>query len=263
MILDEIVKHKVTEVNKQKEAISLDEIKQKLNTKHSLRRFKEAISVPNKINLIAEIKKASPSRGVIRKDFDPKEIAIAYEANGASAISVLTDKKFFQGDLAFLSIVRSVTSSLPILRKDFIIDEYQIYQSKMAGADAILLIAAILNLDSLQRFLNTATEIGLDCLVEVHTEDELEMVLKSDADIIGINNRNLHNFEVNIQTTAKLSKIIPKGKVIVSESGIFSKDDVVFLKNNGVHAMLIGESLMASDNIPSKIKELLDSAFLC
>ena len=153
MILDKIVKHKIFEVNKQKEILPLDEIKQKLNDKYSSRSFKEAISVPNKVNLIAEIKKASPSRGIIRKDFDPADIAITYEANGASAVSVLTDNKFFQGDLAFLSIVRNVTSSLPILRKDFIIDEYQIYQSKMAGADAILLISAILDRDTLQRFI--------------------------------------------------------------------------------------------------------------
>ncbi len=260
MILDEIVKHKIIEVNRQKELLPLDEIKRNFNVNHVSRRFKEAISVPNRINLIAEIKKASPSRGIIRKDFDPADIAITYEANGASAISVITDKKFFHGELEFLSIVRSVTSLLPILRKDFIIDEYQIYQSKMAGADAILLIAAILDLDTLQRFWDVATEIGLDCLVEVHTADELRKVLRTSASIIGINNRNLHTFEVDIQTTAMLSKMIPEGKVIVSESGIFSKDDVVFLKSNGVHAMLIGESLMASDNIASKMRELLDSA---
>lgn len=258
MILDKIIKHKIIEVNRQKETISLNEIKQNLNANHSLRRFKEAISVPNRINLIAEIKKASPSRGIIRKDFDPASIAVAYEANGASAISVLTDKEFFQGDLKILSIVRSVTSLLPILRKDFIIDDYQIYQSKVAGADAILLISAILDLNTLQKFLDVATEIGLDCLVEVHTEDELRKVLKTSASIIGINNRNLHTFEVDIKTTAELVKMIPKDKIIVSESGIFSKDDVIFLKNNGVHAILVGESLMASDDIPSKMRELLD-----
>ncbi|MGQ9610056.1 MAG: indole-3-glycerol phosphate synthase TrpC [bacterium] len=258
MILDKIIKHKIIEVCKQKETISLDEIKQNLNANHSLRRFKEAISVPNRINLIAEIKKASPSRGIIRKDFDPASIAVAYEDNGASAVSVLTDKEFFQGDLKILSIVRSVTSLLPILRKDFIIDDYQIYQSKVAGADAILLISAILDLNTLQKFLDVATEIGLDCLVEVHTEDELRKVLKTSASIIGINNRNLHTFEVDIKTTAELVKMIPKDKIIVSESGIFSNDDVVFLKNNGVHAILVGESLMASDDIPSKMRELLD-----
>lgn len=258
MILDKIIKHKIIEVNRQKETISLNEIKQNLNANHSLRRFKEAISVPNRINLIAEIKKASPSRGIIRKDFDPASIAMAYEANGASAVSVLTDKEFFQGDLKILSIVRSVTSLLPILRKDFIIDDYQIYQSKVAGADAILLISAILDLNTLQKFLDVATEIGLDCLVEVHTEDELRKVLKTSASIIGINNRNLHTFEVDIKTTAALGKMIPKDKIVVSESGIFSKDDVIFLKNNGVHAILVGESLMASDDIPSKMRELLD-----
>lgn len=258
MILDKIIKHKIIEVNRQKETISLNEIKQNLNANHSLRRFKEAISVPNRINLIAEIKKASPSRGIIRKDFDPSSIAMAYEANGASAVSVLTDKEFFQGDLKILSIVRSVTSLLPILRKDFIIDDYQIYQSKVAGADAILLISAILDLNTLQKFLDVATEIGLDCLVEVHTEDELRKVLKTSASIIGINNRNLHTFEVDIKTTAELVKMIPKDKIIVSESGIFSKDDVIFLKNNGVHAILVGESLMASNDIPSKMRELLD-----
>jgi len=167
---------------------------------------------------------------------------------------VLTDREFFQGDLSFLKIVRSATLSLPILRKDFIIDEYQIYQSAMAGADAILLIAALLDLKTIERFRGIANELCLDCLLEVHTEDDLN---KAVSPIIGINNRDLKTFKTDIQTTAKLIKLMPEDKIVVSESGISTRDDVEFLKECGVKAMLIGESLMSSDDIAAKIKQLL------
>lgn len=259
MILDKIISHKKLELDKQKRDVSLDEIERELCKAGPPRGFKSAISKPGKVNLIAEIKKASPSRGVIRGEFDPASIARIYEDNGAEAISVLTDRKFFGGDISFLSIVRSATFRAPILRKDFIIDEYQIYQSRLAGADAILLIAGILDLPNLNGFLNTAEHIGLDCLVEVHTEDELKMVLKTDASIIGINNRDLRTFRTDIQITARLMRMMPKGKVVVSESGISSEKDVQFLKNNNVQAMLVGESLMASNDIPAKMRELISA----
>ena len=257
MILDKIIAHKKLEVDAQKLHTPLGEIKRNLADVDAVRRFKEAISVQDKVNLIAEIKKASPSRGVIRSDFDPEAIAITYEENGAAAISVLTDREFFQGDLSFLSRVRSVTSSVPILRKDFVIDEYQIYQSRLAGADAILLIAAALDLPTLDKFLNIAGDVDLDCLVEVHTADELYMVLNTKASIIGINNRDLRTFRTDIRTTAHLTRIVPKDRVIVSESGISSKEDVEFLRECSVQAMLVGEALMKSDDIGLSMKQLM------
>ena len=208
MILDRIIAHKKLEVNMQKKNTPLGEIKQNLAHVEAVRGFREAISATGKVNLIAEIKKASPSRGVIRSDFDPEAIARIYEDNGAAAISVLTDREFFQGDISFLAKARSVTSSVPIFRKDFIIDEYQLYQSRLAGADAILLIAATLDLSTLRSFLSIARGIHLDCLVEVHTEDELRMVLNTGAAIIGINNRNLRTFRTDIRTTARLMQIM-------------------------------------------------------
>ncbi|MBD3181884.1 indole-3-glycerol phosphate synthase TrpC [Candidatus Poribacteria bacterium] len=256
MILDKIVAQKRLEVNKQKQTFPLNEIKCKIYDTDDMRDFKNAISSLGKVNLIAEIKKASPSRGIIRQDFDPEAIADIYENNGAAAISVLTDKKFFQGELAFLKKVRSVTDSIPLLRKDFIIDEYQIYQSRLAGADAILLIAAILDIEKMKSFLDTAYSLQLDCLVEVHTIEELDTVLNTNAEIIGINNRNLKTFETDIHTTEKLAKRIPRDKVIVSESGIFTKSHVDILRGCGVNAMLVGESLMRSDDIGLKIRQL-------
>jgi len=256
MILDKIIAHKIIEVEEQKRTMPFDEVKQKSEGTTDRRDFKGALSRKGQVNLIAEIKKASPSKGIIRHDFDPSDIARIYEQNGASAISVLTDQKFFQGDLSFLKIARSVTSSIPLLRKDFIIDEYQVYQSKMAGADAILLIAAVLERQNLSDLLSIAEGIGLDCLVEVHIEEELEEVLKTDTSIIGINNRDLHTFKTDIQTTAKLMQIIPNNKVVVAESGISSLEDVRFLKECGVQAMLVGESIMGSENIALKIQQL-------
>jgi indole-3-glycerol phosphate synthase len=257
MILDTIVAHKKLEVEIQKKEFSLDEIKRVIGNAGKVRGFKNALSIPGKVNLIAEIKKASPSRGIIREDFDPETIARLYQDNGAAAISVLTDEKFFQGSLSYLSKVRSKTSTTPILRKDFIIDEYQIYQSRLAGADAILLIAAILEFPELKRFLEISYSIDLECLVEVHTKDELNMVLKTDAPIIGINNRDLKTFNTDIQTTISLTKLIPKDRLIVSESGISTIDHIQLLRDCGVSAFLIGESLMKSEDIGHKMHQLM------
>jgi indole-3-glycerol phosphate synthase len=256
MILDDIIVHKRIEIEQQKRSIPFDDVKRMSESVIDKRDFRGALSQKGKVNLIAEIKKASPSKGIIRQDFDPSDIACIYEQNGASAISVLTDQKFFQGNLSFLKIARSVTSSIPLLRKDFIIDEYQVYQSKMAGADAILLIASVLEKQDLINLLAIAESIGLDCLVEVHTEEELRKVLQTNAEIIGINNRDLRTFRTDIQTTARLTQIIPNNKVVVAESGISSSEDVRFLKKCGVQAMLVGEAIMASKNIALKVKQL-------
>jgi indole-3-glycerol phosphate synthase len=218
--------------------------------------FRKNISRPHHVNLIAEIKKASPSKGILRGDFNPVKIAITYQANGASAISVLTDERFFEGKLSDLAKVRE-NVSVPILRKDFFIDEYQIYETVASGADAILLICDILSPAELAKFYNLATELGLDCLVEVHNEEDIEKALSVDAGIIGINNRDLHTFKVDLAVTQRLIRMIPQNKVIVSESGIRRYEDIMFLRSLGVNAVLIGEAFMESDDIGAKMRELM------
>ena len=219
------------------------------------RGFARALAQPG-ISLIAEVKKASPSRGVIREDFHPATIAREYQRAGASAISVLTDEKYFQGHLHYLDAVRAVTT-LPLLRKDFIIHPAQIYEA-VGRADAVLLIVAALERAQLQNFLALAASCGLDTLVEVHDRRELDIALEVDAPVIGINNRDLRSFHINVQTTFALVPHIPAGKIIVSESGIHYPDQVRELAAAGVHAILVGESLMASPDIAAKTRELLD-----
>lgn len=218
--------------------------------------FKKNVSRPHHINLIAEIKKASPSRGVLRGDFNPSKIAITYQANGASAISVLTDERFFEGKLEYIKRVKdSVT--LPVLRKDFFIDEYQIYETLTVGADAILLICEILSKDEMVRFYNLATSLGLDVLLEVHNEEDLDKAFATGGSIIGINNRDLHTFRTDIEVTQRLIRLIPKDKTIVSESGIKSYEDIMFLKSLGVNAVLIGETFMCADDIAAKMRDVM------
>jgi indole-3-glycerol phosphate synthase len=208
------------------------------------------------ITLIAEIKKASPSRGLICRDFNPRQIACLYQEAGASAISVLTDERFFQGHPDFLKVVKEVTS-LPLLRKDFIIDEYQIYQSRLLGADAVLLIAAILGRQQLVEYICYVKELGMAALVEVHTHDELCRVLETEALLVGINNRNLHTFQVDLGVTYQLISAVPKERVVVSESGICSREDVIGLAEAGVDAVLVGEALMGAGDIRAAVAELL------
>ena len=257
MILDTIVAHKQEEVKIQKNQLPLSELRQTLRDTSTTRNFKAAISTPGQINLIAEVKKASPSKGIIREDFDPIAIAQIYQSSGASAISVLTDERFFQGSLSYLTTICE-TTSIPLLRKDFIIDEYQIYQARAAGADAILLIASILDFRTMQTLLKIAHSLDLDCLVEVHTESELKKVLDTDAQIVGINNRDLRTFQTNLNTTVQLRKLIPQDKVVVSESGIHFRQDVKLLQECGIYAILVGESLMRSADINAKVKELME-----
>ncbi|MBA2848154.1 indole-3-glycerol phosphate synthase TrpC [Thermosulfuriphilus ammonigenes] len=220
-----------------------------------VRPFKEALVRPG-ISIIAEIKRASPSKGLIAADFDPVAIARDYEAGGAAAISVLTDKKYFKGSLAYIpQVKRAVT--LPILRKDFIIDEIQIEEARYAGADAVLLIVAALSPRRLSELLACVRKWGLEALVEVHDASELSVAISAGAEIVGINNRNLKDFTVDIETTVRLRPLIPQGVVVVSESGLKGREDIQRLEEVGVDAALIGESLMREKNRVAKLRELL------
>lgn len=207
------------------------------------------------LSVISEVKKASPSKSVIRQDFKPIEIAKEYEQSDANAISCLTEEFYFQGSSIYLSDIRK-NVSIPILRKDFIFDEYQIYESKLIGADAILLIAAILDTQTLIKFKGIAESLGMQCLFEVHNDEELESVLQASPNIVGINNRNLKTFEVSLDITKMLAKRIPKHCVIVSESGIVNNEDMKMVKEYGADAVLVGETLMRSDNIAETMRQL-------
>lgn len=259
MILDEIVAHKREELLETKRRTPLAELKGRVSDAGPTRGFRLALASGQGIKLIAEVKKASPSKGVIREDFDPVRIAGTYEEFGASCISVLTEKKYFQGSLEYLGIIREMVS-LPLLRKDFIIDEYQIHEARAAGADAILLIAACLEQGQMEDYLGIAERLGLDVLVESHTYPELDRSLRAGVKLVGINNRDLSTFVVSLQTTLDLLKDIPDDRIVVSESGIKTRDDVVKLGNAGVDAILVGESLMREKDIGRKVKELLGTA---
>lgn len=211
------------------------------------------------VKLIAEIKKASPSRGIIRDDFDQLTIAQTYASNGAAAISVLTEPKYFQGSLDYIKQIGDELGDkkIPLLRKDFIFDPYQIYQSRAYGADSLLLIVAILEPDRLKELLSLSHRLGMKCLAEVHNESELEVALESGAGIIGINNRNLDTFEVDLATTERLRPLIPTDRLVVSESGIKNRDDMTRLREWGINAALVGEALMSAPDIAEKMKGLL------
>ena len=256
MILDDIIANKREELAEAKRSVALSDIKARIHDAGPTRGFGRALAKGTDIRLIAEVKKASPSKGVIREDFDPVAIAAQYEESGAACISVLTEKKYFQGSLDYLGQIRK-SVGLPLLRKDFIIDEYQIHEARVCGADAVLLIAACLDKSQLQDYLGIAAQAGLDVLVEAHTYKELDKSLSAGALLVGINNRDLATFTVNLQTTLDLMKDIPAGRTIVSESGIKTREDVVRLQQAGVNAILVGESLMREKDISKKVKELL------
>lgn len=257
-ILNEIVKKKAERLRHSKIAIPINDLKNRLRDIDKTRDFGSAIKRNGKkIKLIAEIKKASPSRGIIRKDFDPIKIASIYDKKDVNAISVLTEEDFFQGHLSYIQKVKDITST-PVLRKDFIFDEYQIYESRVNHADAILLIAAILDKNQASEYLHLAKELGLYVLFEVHDEDDLEKALLIDADIIGINNRNLKTLKIDLSTTLRLKRDIPKDKIVVSESGIKNRNDVIKLEDAGIDAMLIGTSLMEAADIGRKIDEIME-----
>jgi indole-3-glycerol phosphate synthase len=253
--LKEILNHKVREINEKKKNMPVEILRQRIYTAPLRRNFKDAISIPGEINLIAEIKKASPSAGMIRGDLNPVALAKEYELAGAKAISVVTDGKYFHGSLDMLKTVKE-NVHIPVLRKDFIIDEYQIYESAAVGADAILLIASCLSVDQIMKFLEIARKFDMDCLVETHSMDDMEKVLKTDAEIIGINNRNLETFFVDTQTTLRLKILVPAHKIVVSESGISTSETIGLYRDKGINAVLIGETLLRSKDVKQKIKEL-------
>jgi indole-3-glycerol phosphate synthase len=221
-----------------------------------LRDFKTAISIPHKISLIAEIKFASPSAGLIREKVDPTAIGRVYEAAGTAAVSLVTDKRFFQGDLNQLPLLKKATS-LPILRKDFIIDAVQIQQALVYGADAVLLIARILSQPQLAEFISMCNELGLAPLTEIHDRDDLDRAIESGAEIIGINNRDLDSFKVDINTTFRLAPLVPQSCILVSESGITKEEDIRALQTTGIHAVLVGSALMTSKDQALKTKEIV------
>jgi indole-3-glycerol phosphate synthase len=262
-ILEEIVLSKQQEIVIRKELLPLEEVRNQLHAAPVVRNFLNALRQnPEKPSIIAEVKKASPSKGIIRDDFDPVKIAQAYERGGASCISVLTDEKFFQGSFENLRLVRNSGVSLPLLCKEFIIDPYQIYLARVHGADAILLIAAILPDETLQYFLNMSKSFGMTALIEVHTLEELDRVLAlSDVQLIGINNRNLEDFTLDLQTTQSLltkrQQILSNLNItIVSESGLYTHTDLSFVKQAGAEAVLIGESLVKQEDIELAVKQI-------
>ena len=256
-ILNQIVEKKKERLSSAKHETSLAELKSIIRDTDRPRDFLNAVKRDShSIRLIAEIKKASPSKGIIRKDFDHLSIARIYEEKAVNAVSILTEEDFFQGNLKFLSEVKKVLTK-PILRKDFIFDEYQIYESRANEADAILLIAAILDKTQANEYSHISKELGLSVIFEVHDFKELELALAVDVDIIGINNRNLKTLKVDINTTFELKKEIPSNKVVVSESGINTREDVERLEYAGVDSMLIGTAFMEAKDIGKKIDELI------
>jgi len=255
-ILKDIVQKKKEKILLAKQQLPEEDLKNKIQGIPAARPFIEAISKPRTISLIAEIKKASPSQGVIRQDFNPIAIAAIYQEIGAQAISVLTEEDYFMGSISYLNDVKAAVN-LPILRKDFILEAYQVYESRYFGADAILLIADLLTKDKLTELMQIASRLGLDCLVEVHDQKELKKVLGLKSGLIGINNRNLHTLEVDFKITESLYPLVPKEKVVVVESGIKNYQDVLFLKILGVSAVLIGQVFMESEDIKKKVQEVM------
>jgi len=264
-ILDQIVAEKQREVSAAKQRVPEELLRKQASARTDFRDFKAALRRPEDVALIAEVKKASPSAGLICKDFDPVSIARQYEQAGAAACSVLTDEKFFQGHPSFLKSIRE-TTRLPLLRKDFLIDEYQVYEASAAGADAILLIVAVFakaktgrddRITRISHLRETAKRCGMATLVEIHDEEEREVALAVGAEIIGINNRNLKDFSVGLDTTERLAEGLAGKHLLVAESGIHTRADVERVRAAGVDAILVGESLMRSGNIVAKARELL------
>jgi indole-3-glycerol phosphate synthase len=257
-ILQEILEYKRQEILLAKKTIPAEYLKDMPNYARQCLSLHKALS-GKETAVIAEIKKASPSKNIIREDFDYLDIAHQYAGCGASALSVLTDKKYFQGDIRFIADIRSSTE-IPILRKDFIIDSYQVVEAKAFGADAVLLIAAAMNPERLRDLFHEAAALGLECLVEVHTLHELNILNYIPAKIVGINNRNLSNFTVDLTTTIRVASRIPKEIIVVSESGITSRGDIDQLREHGIRAVLIGESFMRAAHPGKALRDLLMSS---
>ena len=258
MTLNDIVKNVQKRLSERKTRVSLDDLKIRIKEAGPTYDFIESIHrrEGSRIRMIAEVKKASPSKGVIRKDFDPVKIAEAYESSGASAISVLTEEDSFLGHPEYLKKIRERVK-VPLLRKDFILEPYQVMEARVWGADAYLLIVSLLNDHELEELINMGQDLNMTALVETHSQSELDRALNSSAKVIGINNRNLKTFVTDLETTFKLMKGIPKGRVVVSESGIQSPEDLKRLESVGVDAVLVGEAFMRSPRPGEKLRELL------
>jgi indole-3-glycerol phosphate synthase len=258
-VLNKILETKKIEISASKVILPKSTLDDQIAQISDERDFVKAIQIKKEVNLssvIAEIKKASPSKGIIRADFDPKEIAKSYEEGGATCLSVLTDVEYFQGSPDFIRDVKKVCK-LPVLRKDFIIDPYQIYESKALGADCILLIVAALDLSQLKEFESIAHSLSMSVLIESHDEKELELALQLSTPLIGINNRNLKTFDVTLQTTIDLVAQIPAGKIPITESGIFDHRDIRLMNEHGIFTFLIGEAFMRDENPGQSLKALL------
>jgi indole-3-glycerol phosphate synthase len=259
-ILDQIVATKRQEIAAAKSSLPLSELRSQLADAPPTRDFFAALAAPGPIKLIAEVKKASPSKGIIRADFHPVEIAQTYERHGAACISVLTDAPYFQGSLDYLRAIRAV-AGVPLLRKDFILDTYQLVEARVAGADAVLLIAECLDDCTLRKLHNEALELGLTPLVELYEPTNLARVLEAGAVLIGVNNRDLRTFEVDLEHTIRIRAQVPDHCLLVGESGIHTPADVQRLAAAGVAAMLVGESLMKQPNIGQAVDRLLGTVF--
>lgn len=255
-ILDNIVSEKRQELALQKREVPLASLFERIASQATPICFSEALQ-GNDVRLIAEVKKASPSRGLLCADFDPVRLAGIYASNGAAAISVLTDPRF-QGELEHIVQIKLAEASgnVPVLRKDFIFDPYQVYEARSVGADALLLIVAILSPQQLQELFGLSRQLGMQCLVEVHNQEELRVAVEAGAEIIGINNRDLRTFTTDMAVTERLVTRVPKGKITVSESGINSREDLRRLGEFGVNAVLVGEALVTAGDVAEKVREL-------
>ena len=259
-VLGTIVERKHEEVSSRRTQVPVFELKARIRRQHNPRSFVDAIKKRihgKQAAIIAEVKKASPSKGVIREDFDPISIAQSYERSGATCLSVLTDVHFFQGSDEYLELVKA-SSSLPVLRKDFIVEAYQVYEARAIGADCVLLIASILDIEKLNEFYDVAVSLGLDVLVEVHNKEELDKALTLSPAMIGVNNRNLKTFEVDLNTTLDLLSQMPEEVVVITESGIGKRTDVEQMLSNDVYGFLVGEAFMREPD-PGQALELLFS----
>ncbi len=255
MILDKIVEQRKIQLEREIKSVSREEMKTLAkNSDMPIISFTKALK-KDSISAICEVKKASPSKGVIKEDFEPVSIAEQYEKAGADAISCLTEEHYFQGSSKYLQAIRKKVN-IPILRKDFIFDDYQIYEAKVIGANAVLLIAAILSSEEIKKFSDLAHSLNLECLVEVHSEEEVEKVKDLNVDMLGINNRNLKTFDVDLYTTQKLKPLVPADTILVSESGIKDNSDIKLVRSLGADAVLVGETLMRSADILTELHTL-------
>ena len=259
MILDRIMAHKRQELATQRQAVPLAELKARAADQPPPLEFVEALRAPG-VRLIAEVKRASPSRGVLRADLDPADLATTYAANGAAAISVLTDREFFQGKLEHLARIKSALGdpalAVPVMRKDFIFDPYQVYETRAYGGDALLLIVAVLSDEILAELLALTRALGMAALVEVHDEEEARRALPQQPRVVGINNRDLRDLSVDLATFGRLRSLLPSGVTAVSESGVHTAADVRRLATMGADAMLVGEALVTAPDVAAKVREL-------